>query len=95
MLKHIGKWNGNGIVKPDRYTPQQVNWIIRRGKFGGHCYIMVRVENDSFIFGSWDARLIRLGMTKNQYFEKCIMHWYRKIDRVQLKEILSGEFPAA
>lgn len=81
-LKQIECWpvKAATLVKPKKYTPEQVNWLLRRSKKGGSCYVMVKVgRDDYFLFAGGKARKIRKGMTRADYSCECIAHWRKNI----------------
>lgn len=90
-LKQIEKWpkNDDTPVAPKKYTSLQVNWIISRGKKGGNCYIMIKVKNDYFIFDWRSARMIKNGMTKNEYIKKALAFWQGQVVVDEFCQILS------
>ena len=77
-------------LRPKKYTMQQVNWMTKRAKRSGHCFIMVKVgDYDYFIFDWRDAKKVREGMTIAEYHETAIMFWKRSIDPHYLIKILA------
>jgi len=88
-LKQIPKFKGSNLVKPDKYTPEQINWIKRRGKKAGHCFIFVKVDDRYFLFDWGWAREIAKGMTKAQYIERSLWYW-SEIDPNQLIDFLTN-----
>ena len=94
-LKQIKNWpkKDDTLVKPDHYTAGQVSWIKKRGRMGGHCFVMVKVSNEYFIFSYTCARDIRCGIIQSQYYEKCLKWWKGNIEPSELISILtkSGE----
>jgi hypothetical protein len=94
-LKQIKQWPvmEKTTVKPEHYTAQQVNWLRRRGKKGGFCYILVKVGKDDYFLFSWqEARLLKNGITKEDYFLDCIKHWSKNIDTKELLHCLTDRF---
>lgn len=89
-LKQVRKWP----VKPatpvnlDHFTASQVNWLRKRGKKGGRCFILVRVDTEYFVFSFHEARLLRAGMTQEAFREKCIQSWSGKIYPEELLKTL-------
>lgn len=87
-LKQIPKFKGENPVKPDKYTPEQINWIRRRGKKSGHCFIFVKVEDRYFLFDWKFAKEISSGMTKYEYITHCIQ-WWKNIDPDEFLELIT------
>ncbi len=80
-LKQIKEWpkRPDTPAKPDKYTPEQVNWLMRRGRKAGHCYVLVRVgSNEHFLFNWTEARDVRQGMPRALWYEKCM--WTGSLD---------------
>jgi penicillin-binding protein-related factor A (putative recombinase) len=88
-LKQIKKWNGDKPVKPDHYTSIQVNWLNRREKSGGNCFVMIKIENDYYILAAKEAKKVKTGMNKDQYDSTALAHWHKSIDPGQLSRIIS------
>lgn len=90
-LKYINEWKPNGNpVKPDHYTAIQVNWLNRRGKKGGNCFIMVHIAADTFLLSFEHAKRVRAGMNREQYRKYAIGHWAGPVQSWELKDLLSG-----
>lgn len=94
-LKHIIKWpfKDGTSIKFSRYTPQQVNWLISRGKKGGHCFLMIKISNtvgseEYLIFASPLVRAIKHGMNRSELYSNCIANFEGSVDPAALKEIL-------
>jgi len=88
-LKQIATWpfSPQGLAKPQKFTSEQVNWLLRRGKKGGHCFILVKVGKDEyFLFDHAWSRNIRAGMTYTQYYNRSRKHWKGSIDPGSLLE---------
>ena len=82
-LKQIASWpkKDDTLVKPQHYTAEQVNWLVRRGKKGGCCWVLVRVGKDEhFLFSFIYARMVQKGMTRLDYFANCKAYWDGPID---------------
>lgn len=82
----------NPTLKPKRYTNIQVNWINRRGKKSGCCFVFVKVgPRDYYLFGYWNARDIKHGQTLSWYQDHCLKHWRGSVCPVELsKELTHG-----
>jgi hypothetical protein len=78
-LKHIKSWKGDRPVKPDKYTVIQVNWLNKRQKCGGHCFIMIKIADDYYLLDAIKAKAVKSGMTKQQYETNSISHWHRSV----------------
>lgn len=92
-LKQIPAWSPSGAaVKPGEYTPEQVNWLNRRGKKGGHCFVFVKVGKDEyFLFRHHNARDVAHGMAKGNYYTSCLKYWIKSINPDDLIKILVAE----
>lgn len=92
-LKQIEKWPQatDALAKPKKFTAAQINWLSRRGKKGGYCFIAVKVgDRDYFIFTHHQAKTIAGGATKEWYFNNAIKKWHGSIKPDQLKEVLTN-----
>lgn len=89
-LKQVKAWpkREDTKVKPAHYTSEQANWIIKRNKYAGSCFVFVKVEREYFLFKAYHARLIKNGITKKQYGEYCCAKWAGSIDPQKLLEAL-------
>lgn len=90
-LKQIEKWpiNPETPAKPEKYTPEQVNWLKRRGKKGGHCFVFIKVEKSEYFLFDWSsAPDIRAGMKQATYNKTCVAKWSGKINVEELLDIL-------
>jgi hypothetical protein len=95
-LKQVEKWpvKAESLVKPKKFTPAQVNWLLRRGKRAGFCYILIKVaQHDFFLFNFTGAKALREGRTKDWYLANCLKHWPKNIDPAELIGLLSKEHP--
>lgn len=77
-LKHVliaeSKLAGNPIIKPAKFTPSQVNWLNKRGKKGGYCYVLVKVGSEHYyLFHFSVAREIREGRSLGWYDKTSLM----------------------
>lgn len=92
-LKQVEKWGKEGsLVKPRKFTSEQINWLTKRHRYGGGCFVLVKVEKDYFIFSATMAEEIAKGMTKNGYFLSAIRCWHGSIFATGLTEALTEEF---
>lgn len=78
------------IIKPEKYTSIQCNWIVKRQRKGGNCYVFVRVgKNLYYLFAAEKARMVRDGMTIVDYERECVKSWKRSIDKHELADVLT------
>lgn len=91
-LKQVKEWPVLKYtpVRIAKYTPAQVNWLYNRGEKAGYCYVMVKVENEYFIFKHTCARNLRCGIMKSWYYENCLKHWVGSIIPNELLTILTS-----
>lgn len=89
-LKHVKEWpkRASTTVKWKRYTPEQVNWLNKRGKKGGSCWILVQVGTEHFVFPFYEGRKLRAGMTEDEFHERCVQYWEEGIEPLELLDIL-------
>ena len=93
-LKQIDKWptKADGLAKPKKFTPAQVNWLVRRGKKAGFCFVLVKVaQHDFFLFNFTEAKALREGREKRWFLANSIRHWSGSINPAELLGLLSTE----
>ena len=91
-LKHIQATARTAILKPAKFTNEQVNWMQKRTRHGGKCFVLVQVTGRGyFLFRSGFARAIKDGMPPDQFQQSAIMHWSKSIDPDQLVTALTRE----
>lgn len=92
-LKQIKYKTGTKLIKPAKYTPQQVNWLKRRGKHAGHCFVMCMLHGpDGTIYTvhNYDrAADVRKGMPMREFLLTSLKYWRESIDLKELMAILS------
>lgn len=93
-LKQIESWPvlvTRTMARPKKYTVNQVNWLLKRGRFGGHCFVMVKIvaTEEYFIFRYRMATEIKLGMLQSQYYERCLGYWKGSINPDELAYTLT------
>tara|TARA_R110000744_G_scaffold352095_3_gene458138 strand:+ start:3271 stop:3690 length:420 start_codon:yes stop_codon:yes gene_type:complete len=91
-LKQIAYWpkRESTLVKPAKYTPEQVNWLRKRNRMGGHCYVLIKVGSSHyFLFGADAARKLANGVHKNFYFDDSIHWWSGSIDPAELIQLIT------
>lgn len=69
-------------INLDHLTPNQVNWLIKRGNKGKGCFLLVKVDETFYLFSHALARPLRAGLTKEQYDINCVAKW----DGTMIKE---------
>lgn len=91
-LKRILSWpkRPETPVKIEHFTANQVSWLRRRGKKAGHCYILIQVAAEYFVFSFHSARLIRAGITKKEFSEMCILHMSGTLDPDRLLDCITS-----
>lgn len=93
-LKQIEAWPKlvtRTLAKPKKYTVNQINWLTKRGRFGGHCYVMVKIveTEEYFIFRHSMARLVAKGMLQSDYYRTCLGYWKKSIEPDELAYTLT------
>ena len=70
-------------------TEQQKQWIFSRGKLAGDVWLLVRVEDEFFLF---DHKFIHdiQQMTIDEWRVNCEVNWSKKINFEELSTILSS-----
>lgn len=88
-LKFIKSFNGPNLVKPKEFTSSQCNWIAKRNRHGGHCYIIVQVGDEIFLLRGAIARLVRHGMNEDHYRSHAIGCWAKHVNPDEFLKIIS------
>lgn len=58
-LKYLKKWPKLGdIVKIPHFTSQQKNWIYKRQKIGGNCWLLLQIKVEFLLFKGDDVTTI-------------------------------------
>ena len=71
-LKAYKRWPRCGLI---HFTPKQVNWLTKRGRAGGHCFIMVKINNCVMLFDWSHAHFLMKECSKKSMKEKAIKIW--------------------
>lgn len=90
-LKRVLKWPKmpETPVKIDHLTANQVNWLKKRGRRAGHCYILIQVDAEYFVFPFHEARRVRAGITREKFSEFCVLHMSGSLDPDKLIECIT------
>ena len=75
-------------MKPSKYTAPQINWLNRRNRHGGSCFVFVKVDSDYYLFTADKARAIADGQTHMWYIDNCRRYWENSIVVEELVEEL-------
>lgn len=70
------------------FTPSQVNWLRKRGSYGGHCFVFIQVGKEYFLFSSYYARTLRHGANREFYTSNSVAWWENSIDFEKLAFLL-------
>ena len=57
-LKAYPRWPSDGVPKFRNFHPGQKNWLVKRGRAGGHCFVLVAVDKEIFLFGWWQVHML-------------------------------------
>jgi hypothetical protein len=57
-------------VRIHHWTGVQKQWLLRRGKVSGNCWMMIRVEDEVFLF-SYDQTMLVETWTKSEWRMNC------------------------
>jgi len=75
-------------IKFKHFTASQVNWLSKRGKAGGFCWIFIQVSTEYYLFPFSKGRALRAGMTKEEFREQCFQYWTGNVDPSELLSAL-------
>lgn len=77
------------IVRLANLTQQQKFWLMERGAFGGHTFILLRIANSYYLFSYKAAETLRIGIGA-EYLETVAMHyWHGNINFEELYTCLT------
>jgi hypothetical protein len=90
-FKYIKEWpkRKTTLVKlPLR--PEQKLWLETRGRYGGNCWVFVRVEDDFFIVHWNDIDWFCNGLTREELYSAYVFKgfWSKRVDFDELFKIL-------
>jgi hypothetical protein len=87
-LKCLAKYP-KGVLKINHLTPGQRNWLKSRGAMSGNCWILVKVDSDSYLI-PWDKiDLIGISPLSDIMKESGVYSWVGGINYDELKSALS------
>lgn len=88
-LKALHDWpkKENTIVKIDHYTPQQKIWLLKRGRVGGCCWLLLKVKYDWLLFDYKNAQLVGKS-NKQQLFTLSIFHWSDRLNIFERRKFI-------
>lgn len=77
-LKTYDNWPSDGMLKWEDLKPEQVNWLIARGKAGGHCFLLLEVGTDpktsDILLFSWST-LRKIRQYNKEELEEVALHF--------------------
>lgn len=87
-LKAYRKWPTNGIPK---FTSKQSNWLKNRGKHGGKCFVLIRIDDYILVYDHVDCHKLRdKGCGKEELKKLAIKYWAGVFVPKEFMEILAG-----
>lgn len=88
-LKRIKEWpkRPTTIVRCDHYTPEQRNFLKRKGTHGGNCWLFAQIENDHLLF-DWERAQLFGTLNKEQTLKLANVAWIKNMDWDHFAEIL-------
>lgn len=89
-LKWLPEWpkRDSTIVKIEHYTKEQRFWLLQRGRTGGRCWLLLRVDREHLLFDHEAAQKVGL-VTRAELSALAMVHWPGGIDFDQLARILT------
>lgn len=86
-LKAYGKWP-NGPCP--HFTAKQENWLVSRGKAGGHCFVLIRVKSTILLFNWTSAPVLRSKKCNEKIMkEQAIAVWTNEFNRTEFIGLLT------
>lgn len=80
-LKHIIPPKTKTVVKPSKFTNEQINWMAKRMKHGGLCFVMVHIDKVGyFLLNGNHAGDIATGMEIADYKNRALGWWEQSVD---------------
>ena len=72
-LKHAREWpKRGGPLKLRHFTPEQRLWIHTRQKAGGKAFVLLKVEDDYFLF--WNISEVGKTLNRAELIKQSIVH---------------------
>ena len=72
-LKHVKKYpvklKSPIIIR--HFTNYQKLWLERRQKYAGNCWLLIRIEEDFYLFEGNKIRLVGVSMHKDDFMREC------------------------
>lgn len=78
------------IVRIEHYTQPQKDWLYNRGEAGGNAWLLVKIDNEVFIFGHHTAQIVG-AVTRERLLDVCKCHWVNHVDWDDLFYIIAAE----
>ncbi len=79
-LKAMREWpkKMSTIIKLEHFTPEQKAWLRKRGRNGGRCFMLLKVEGDVLLF-HWTI-VAKVGeFTRAQMIRECTRYWRKGV----------------
>jgi hypothetical protein len=75
-LKHVKKYpkKSTTAVRIKHFTSDQKNWLKRRQKFGGNCWVLIAIETDIYLFRALNLQEIGISLSKDGLRRECFSH---------------------
>lgn len=88
-IKYIPSWpkREDTLIKMPLRAEQKV-WLKTRGELSGDCWVFARVGDDFFMVPWFVGLRLCDGWPKVQWLR--LPHWHKRIDFIELGEILNG-----
>ena len=83
-LKCVASWpkRPTTTLKLPHLTPQQINWLVQRGRTGGNCFLLIKSNKDrEYILLSWELlKLVKLGLPISRIKEVAVGIWKDRVN---------------
>lgn len=80
-FKYLKQWpkRPDTIVRLDHFTPEQRNWLTKRGKLTGRAFLFLQVERDYMLF-MYNVVPKVGALNKAQLIQLAYRHWRERIN---------------
>lgn len=88
-LKWLRDWTSKtGVIRLKHFTADQKNWLTKRWKSGGACFLLIQVKREWLLIAGKDAMLVGT-LTRLELREKAIGVWDKGCDWEKLCALIS------
>jgi len=75
------------VLRLHHFTQWQKQWLKKRGRIAGNCWLFIRVDRDYMLF-TWQTAQEIGSMTKTGMMVSCSGRWHRSVNWTEFESIL-------